>query len=59
MSAPKPIYYPHLSTFDRPPKCQFCGMSWTEVVHLLEKYKTWERMPDCPARVDAAIERQR
>lgn len=50
--------YPHRSTLDGPPVCEFCGISWHEVVRLLRKYKTWARMPDCPARkheVDADV----
>lgn len=51
----KPMCYPCLSTLDSGrPRCMYCGRMWTDVVKMLGRYKTWEQMPDCPARpIDA------
>lgn len=43
--------YPCLSTLDGPPQCMFCGRPWTVIVAMLQKFKRWENMPDCPKRV--------
>ena len=45
--------YPCLSTLEGERKCMFCGRPWAVIVAQLKKYKTWERMPDCPKRVEA------
>ncbi len=46
--------FPCRSTFDQPPRCEFCGRPWTVIVAMLQKYKRWGKMPDCPARVPPA-----